>query len=111
MAGEVSFEPNRGRWWGFSGRRGWKSSLLTVPRFYDPAQAHSGGQWTCAITIWTLPAADRQYIRSLFEYGGANIAFSNYARPEQIEQAARRRRHEFIMELSHGYETVLGESG
>jgi ATP-binding cassette subfamily B protein len=43
----------------------------------------------------------------------ANIAFGNpRATQEQIEQAARTASaHEFIMELSHGYETVLGESG
>jgi ATP-binding cassette subfamily B protein len=43
----------------------------------------------------------------------ANIAFGNpQATQAQIEQAARiASAHEFIMELAHGYETVLGESG
>jgi ATP-binding cassette subfamily B protein len=43
----------------------------------------------------------------------ANIAFgSPLATQAQIEQAARTASaHEFVMRLSHGYETVLGESG
>ena len=43
----------------------------------------------------------------------ANIAFGNpHATQEQIEQAARTASaHEFILDLPHGYETVLGESG
>jgi ATP-binding cassette subfamily B protein len=43
----------------------------------------------------------------------ANIAFGNpHASQEQIEQAARiASAHDFILELSHGYQTVLGESG
>jgi ATP-binding cassette subfamily B protein len=43
----------------------------------------------------------------------ANIAFGNpHATQAQIEKAARvASAHEFITALSHGYDTVLGESG
>jgi ATP-binding cassette subfamily B protein len=96
-----------------------KSSLLSlIPRFYDPQQGRilADGR---DLRDLDLDAYRRQIgivYQESFLFSNtvaANIAFGNpHATQEQIERAARTASaHEFILELAHGYETVLGESG
>src|SRR5437667_10714905 len=70
---------------------------------------------TFATSIWTRRQIGIVY-QETFLFSNtvsANIAFGNpHATAEQIERAARlASAHEFIQELRHGYQTVLGESG
>ena len=96
-----------------------KSSLLSlIPRFYDPQRG--------CIRVDGLDLRDldldsyRRRVGIVYQESflfsntvAANIAFGNpHASQEKIERAARNASaHEFITELSHGYDTVLGESG
>jgi ATP-binding cassette subfamily B protein len=117
---DVSFEAAPGQVVGIFGATGaGKSSLLgLIPRFYDPQRGRilADGR---DLRDLDLDAYRRQIgivYQESFLFSNtvaANIAFGNpHATQEQIEQAARTASaHEFIMELSHGYETVLGESG
>jgi ATP-binding cassette subfamily B protein len=117
---EVSFEAEPGQVVGIFGATGaGKSSLLSlIPRFYDPQHGRilADGR---DLREFDLDAYRRQIgivYQESFLFSNtvaANIAFGNpRATQEQIEQAARTASaHEFIMELAHGYETVLGESG
>jgi ATP-binding cassette subfamily B protein len=117
---EVSFEAAPGQVIGIFGMTGaGKSSLLSlIPRFYDPQHGRilADGR---DLRDLDLDAYRRQVgivYQESFLFSNtvaANIAFGNpHATQEQIERAARTASaHEFILELSHGYETVLGESG
>jgi ATP-binding cassette, subfamily B, bacterial len=117
---EVSFEAAPGQVVGIFGATGvGKSTLLSlIPRFYDPQHGRilADGR---DLREYDLDAYRRQIgivYQESFLFSNtvaANIAFGNpRATQEQIEQAARTASaHEFIMELPHGYETVLGESG
>ena len=117
---EVSFEAAPGQVVGIFGATGaGKSTLLSlIPRFYDPRRGRilADGR---DLRDLDLDAYRRQIgivYQESFLFSNtvaANIAFgSPHATQEQIEHAARTASaHEFIMELSHGYETVLGESG
>jgi ABC-type multidrug transport system fused ATPase/permease subunit len=100
-------------------RGGQEFTLLSlIPRFYDPQHGRilADGR---DLRDLDLDAYRRQIgivYQESFLFSNtvaANIAFGNpHATQAQIEQAARvASAHEFIMELSHGYETVLGESG
>jgi ATP-binding cassette subfamily B protein len=116
----ISFEAQPGQVIGIFGMTGsGKSSLLALlPRFYDPqhgcvrADGHD-------LRDLDLDAFRRQVgivYQESFLFSNtvaANIAFGNpHATQEQIEHAARTASaHEFILSLSHGYETVLGEAG
>jgi ATP-binding cassette subfamily B protein len=117
---EVSFEAEPGQVVGIFGATGaGKSTLLSlIPRFYDPQRGRilADGQDLRELEL----DAYRHQIGIVYQESflfsntvAANIAFGNpRATQEQIEQAARTASaHEFIMELAHGYETVLGESG
>ena len=116
---EVSFEAAPGQVIGIFGATGaGKSSLLAlIPRFYDPQRGRilADGR---DLRDYDLDAYRRQIgivYQESFLFSNtvaANIAFgSPRATQEQIEQAARTASaHEFILELPHGYETVLGES-
>lgn len=117
---EVSFEAKPGQVVGIFGMTGaGKTTLLgLVPRFYDPA----GGRILADgkdLRELDLDAFRRQIgivYQESFLFSNtvaANIAFGHpYATMEQIERAARiASAHEFIAELPHGYDTVLGESG
>jgi ATP-binding cassette, subfamily B, bacterial len=117
---DVSFEAEPGQVIGIFGMTGaGKSSMLSlIPRFYDPQQGRilADGH---DLRDLELDAYRRQIgivYQESFLFSNtvaANIAFgSPHATQAQIEQAARTASaHEFIIGLSHGYETVLGESG
>ena len=116
----VSFTSKPGQVVGIFGMTGsGKSSLLgLVPRFYDPAVGRvlADGQ---DLRDLDLDAFRRQVgivYQESFLFSNtvaANIAFGHpEASMEQIERAARiASAHDFIIDLPHGYETVLGESG
>jgi len=117
---EVSFEAAPGQIVGIFGMTGaGKSTLLgLIPRFYDP----QGGRILADgrdLRELDLDAYRRQIglvYQESFLFSNtvaANIAFGNpQATQEQIEQAARiASAHEFIVEMPHGYQTVIGESG
>jgi ATP-binding cassette, subfamily B, bacterial len=117
---EISFRAHAGQVVGIFGMTGaGKTSLLgLIPRFYDPqhgrilADGHD-------LRDLDLDGYRRQIgivYQESFLFSNtvaANIAFGNpHATQRQIEQAARiASAHEFILDLPHGYDTVLGESG
>src|SRR5258708_6665306 len=117
---DLSFQVSPGQLVGVFGMTGsGKSSLLSlIPRFYDPQKGRIlvDGQ---DLRDLDLDAYRRQIgivYQESFLFSNtvaANIAFGNpRATQSQIEQAARiASAHEFILELPHAYETVLGESG
>lgn len=117
---EISFEASPGQIVGLFGPTGvGKSSLLSlIPRFYDPLK---GSILADGRDIRGLDLDEyRRQIGIVYQESflfsntvAANIAFGNpYSTQEQIESAARiARAHDFILELPHGYQTVLGESG
>ncbi len=96
-----------------------KSVLMSlVPRFFDPT---AGRVLLDGVDARQLDLDDlRRNIGLVFQESflfsntvAANIAFGHpEATAAQIERAARiAAAHDFIMELPHGYATVLGESG
>lgn len=96
-----------------------KSVLMSlVPRFFDPT---AGRVLIDGIDARQLHLDDlRRNIGLVFQESflfsntvAANIAFGHpEATRAQVEKAARiAAAHDFIMELPHGYDTVLGESG
>ncbi|HXT13963.1 MAG TPA: ABC transporter ATP-binding protein [Candidatus Angelobacter sp.] len=117
---DISFAAQPGQIVGVFGSTGTgKSSLLgLIPRFYDPQEGRVllDGRDVRELDV----DAYRRQIGIVYQDSflfsntvAANIAFGNpHATQEQIEQAAKiASAHEFITELSHGYDTVLGESG
>ena len=117
---DISFSVEPGQIVGIFGSTGaGKSSLLgLIPRFHDPQEGKIllNGRDLRELDV----DAYRRQIGLVYQESflfsntvAANIAFGNpHATQEQIEQAARiASAHDFIMELLHGYETVLGESG
>jgi ATP-binding cassette subfamily B protein len=116
----ISFSAKPGQIIGIFGMTGvGKSSLLgLIPRFYDPQQGRilADGK---DLRDLDLDAFRRQIgivYQESFLFSNtvaANIAFGHpHATLDQIERAARiAAAHEFITNLPHGYETVLGESG
>lgn len=116
----ISFEARPGQIVGIFGMTGaGKSTLLgLLPRFYDPKKGRvlvDGND----LRDLDLDAYRRQIgivYQESFLFSNtvaANIAFGHpHATMEQIERAARiASAHDFILGLSKGYETVLGESG
>ncbi len=116
----VSFEAKPGQVVGIFGMTGaGKTSLLSlIPRFYDPQQGRILADQSDLRDL-DLDAYRRQIgivYQESFLFSNtvaANIAFGNpHATQEQIERAAKAASaHEFILALSKGYQTVLGESG
>jgi len=116
----VSFSVQPGQIVGIFGMTGsGKSSLLgLLPRFYDPQQGRilADGK---DLRDLDLDAFRRQIgivYQESFLFSNtvaANIAFGHpHATMEQIERSARiAAAHDFIVNLPHGYETVLGEAG
>lgn len=117
---EISFESKPGQVIGIFGMTGaGKSSLLSlIPRFYDPQHGKVLADGTDLRDL-ELDGFRRQIgivYQESFLFSNtvaANIAFgSPHATQEQIERAARAASaHDFIMAMSAGYNTVLGESG
>jgi ATP-binding cassette, subfamily B, bacterial len=117
---QISFAANPGQVIGIFGLTGaGKSSLLSlIPRFYDPQR---GRVLADGLDLRELDLDSyRRQIGIVYQESflfsntvSANIAFGNpQATQEQIEKAARvAAAHDFIVDLPHGYETVLGESG
>lgn len=96
-----------------------KSTLLSlIPRFYDPQQ---GRVLIDGLDVRRYDLSDlRRNIGLVFQESflfsntvAANIAFGHpEATQAQIEKAATiASAHDFIMELEHGYDTVLNEGG
>jgi ATP-binding cassette subfamily B protein len=117
---DISFAVEPGHIVGIFGSTGaGKSSLLgLIPRFHDPQEGRIlvDGQDLRELDVDTYRRQIGLVYQESFLFSNtvaANIAFGNpHATQKQIEQAARiASAHDFIMELSHGYETVLGESG
>ncbi|MEX2388550.1 MAG: ABC transporter ATP-binding protein, partial [Phycisphaeraceae bacterium] len=117
---DVSFEAPAGRSVAILGATGaGKTTLLSlIPRFYDPQQ---GRVLIDGVDVkqYDLDAL-RRNIGTVFQESflfsntvAENIAFGHpEATREQIEKAARiAQAHDFIMELDHGYDSVLGERG
>jgi ATP-binding cassette subfamily B protein len=117
---EVSFQTKPGQVIGIFGMTGsGKSTLLGLaPRFYDPQAGRilADGRDLRELEL----DAYRRQIGLVYQESflfsntvAANIAFGHpSATMEEIERAARiASAHEFICELAHGYETVLGEAG
>lgn len=117
---EISFEAKPGQVIGIFGMTGaGKSSLLSlIPRFYDPQKGRILAD-NKDLRDLDLDEYRRQIgivYQESFLFSNtvaANIAFgSPHATQEQIERAARAASaHEFIVGMSEGYNTVLGESG
>jgi ATP-binding cassette subfamily B protein len=117
---DISFEAQPGQVIGLFGMTGaGKSSLLSlIPRFYDPQRGRilADGQDLRDLDLDGYRRQIGLVYQESFLFSNtvtANIAFGNpHATQGQIEQAARAASaHEFISELSQGYETVLGEAG
>jgi ATP-binding cassette subfamily B protein len=116
----ISFSVKPGQIIGIFGMTGsGKSSLLgLVPRFYDPQRgrilADGKDLRDLDLDAWRRQIGIVYQESFLFSNTvAANIAFGHpQATMEQIERAARiAAAHDFIVNLPHGYETVLGESG
>ena len=96
-----------------------KSTLLSlIPRLYDPQQGRilADGHDLRDLDLDSYRKQIGIVYQESFLFSNtvaANIAFgSPYATEEQIEHAARTASaHEFILDLPHGYKTVLGEAG
>jgi ATP-binding cassette subfamily B protein len=117
---EISFTTKPGQVVGVFGMTGaGKTSLLSlIPRFYD---SQKGRILIDGVDIRDLDLDGyRRHVGIVYQESflfsntvAANIAFGNpHASQQQIEQAAQvASAHGFILDLPHGYETVLGESG
>jgi ATP-binding cassette subfamily B protein len=116
----VSFSASPGMVVGIFGLTGaGKSTLLSlIPRLYDPQRGRilADGRDLRDLDLDSYRRQIGIVYQESFLFSNtvaANIAFGNpYATPQQIEAAAKvASAHEFILELPHGYNTVLGESG
>lgn len=117
---EISFEARPGQCVAVVGSTGaGKSTLLSlIPRFYDVA---NGRVLVDGVDVRDLQLDDlRRNVGLVFQESflfsntvAANIAFGHpEATQEQIERAAKvAAAHDFICELPHGYDTVIGEYG
>jgi ATP-binding cassette subfamily B protein len=96
-----------------------KSTVIKLLlRFYDPNQGSVkiGGHDIRDLRYSALRKLMGYVSQDVFLFHGTvreNIAYGNPdATPEQIEEAARlAEAHDFITQLPHGYETVIGERG
>jgi ABC-type multidrug transport system fused ATPase/permease subunit len=116
----ISFAASPGTVIGIFGLTGaGKSTLLSlIPRLYDPQQGRilADGRDLRELDLDSYRRQIGIVYQESFLFSNtvaANIAFGNpYATQQQIEQAAQvASAHDFILELPHGYNTVLGESG
>jgi len=117
---DISFDANPGQTVAIVGATGAGKSTLVhlVPRFYDPS---SGTIRIDGVDIRELDLHElRRAVGMIFQETvlftatvSENIAYGRpEATPEQIVAAARAAHaHEFIIQLDHGYDTVIGERG
>jgi len=96
-----------------------KSTILNlVPRFYDASEGRVliDGQDVRDVTLESLRGASALVTQEPFLFDETIRANIAYGRPEasdaEIEQAARAAAaHDFIMQLSGGYNSIAGEGG
>lgn len=96
-----------------------KSTILNlVPRFYDVSEGTVSidGQDLKSVTLASLRNASALVTQEPFLFDDtirANIAYGNPdASQDEIEAAAKNAAaHDFIMQLTHGYDTHVGEAG
>jgi ATP-binding cassette, subfamily B, bacterial MsbA len=96
-----------------------KSTILNlVPRFYDVSDGTVSidGQDLKSVTLSSLRNASALVTQEPFLFDDTIRANISYGSPdasvEDIETAARNAAaHDFIMQLSHGYDTHVGEAG
>lgn len=117
---EVSFSVRPGECIAIVGETGsGKSALLSlIPRFYDPS---AGRVLIDGRDVRTLDVhALRRHVGVVFQESflfsdtvAANIGFGRPDAPREALVAAAKaaRAHDFVLQLPHGYDTVLGESG
>lgn len=117
---DISFTAASGQVIGIFGMTGsGKSTLLSlIPRFYDPVKGRilADGQDLRELHLDEYRRQIGIVYQESFLFSNtvaANIAFGNpHATQAQIERAAKAASaHDFITAMTHGYETVLGESG
>jgi subfamily B ATP-binding cassette protein MsbA len=98
---------------------GGKTTILNlIPRFYDPTAGRVliDGHDVREVTLASLREQIALVTQEPFLFDDTIRANIAYARPEateaEIEQAAKAAAaHEFILELSNGYATAVGEAG
>lgn len=96
-----------------------KTTVLNlILRFYDPTSGHVtiDGQDTRRVTQESLRSRMAYVPQEPFLFNGTVLGNIRYGKPdatqEEVEAAARAANaHEFIAELSWGYETEIGERG
>ncbi|MCP4456346.1 MAG: ABC transporter ATP-binding protein [Planctomycetes bacterium] len=96
-----------------------KTTLISLlPRFYDPDSGNItiDGRDICKATLASLREQISMVTQDLISFNdtvGQNIAYGKPgANTSEIIRAAQQAfAHEFIQDLPHGYDTVLGEQG
>lgn len=116
----VSFDAPKGKIIGLIGATGSGKTSITqlITRFYEPSEGQVliDGEDIKSYSLKTLRHNIGFVLQESFLFSSsirANIAYGNpNANMDQIIDAAKRAQaHEFIMELSNGYDTMLGERG
>ena len=117
---EIDLEIRRGEAVALVGRSGSGKSTMSdlIPRFYDVTEGRItiDGQDVRDLTLTSLRGQMAIVTQFTFLFNDTvrnNIAYGDVGTSmERIEQAARAANaHEFIRELPHGYDTVIGELG
>lgn len=96
-----------------------KTTLVNlIPRFFDPAEGYIeiDGVRISDVTLHSLRSQIGLVPQETFLFGGSiaeNIAYGNFDAPKKaiLEAAQAAYAHEFVMELSQGYDTEVGERG
>jgi ATP-binding cassette subfamily B protein len=117
---DVSFTARPGELTALVGASGAGKTTMTylIPRLYDVKQGavRIDGQDVRAVTLQSVGAAVGVVTQETFLFHSTVRENLRYARPaasdEEIRQAARAAHiHERILELPHGYDTIVGERG
>lgn len=116
----ISFKAHQGKVIGLIGSTGSGKTSMTqlMTRFYDPVNGEVliDGRKISEYSLQSLRRNIGFVLQESFLFSSsikANISYGNPdASMEQIIDAAKRAQaHDFIMELSDGYDTILGERG